>query len=253
MPVTVAPPGPVAATQPCHAVTMTEIRTETVPLVDGSALRLTVAEPVSAVRGGIVVLHEARGVTDAVRGLVHGLAGDGWLAVAPHLYHRDGADELDGAEEEVQQQVDRLEGEQVMADTDTAFGWLAERDISADRMGVIGFDLGGSVAFLVAAKRTLGAAVTVAGESVAKAPSRGLQSLIEAAPGITCPWLGIFGESADGVPDPEIGKLREAAASSEVATDVVVYPRRGYRFDDDPEVAADAWQRTLNWFDSHLR
>ncbi len=54
---------------------MTEIRTETVPLVDGSALRLTVAEPVSAIRGGIVVLHEARGVTDAVRGLVHGLAG----------------------------------------------------------------------------------------------------------------------------------------------------------------------------------
>ena len=40
------------------------------------------------------------------------------------------------------------------------------------------------------------------------------QALIEAAPGITCPWLGIFGESADGVPDPEIGKLREAAASS---------------------------------------
>src|ERR687893_1340764 len=102
---------------------MTEIRTETVPLVDGSALRLTVAEPVSAIRGGIVVLHEARGVTDSVRGIVHGLAGDGWLAAAPHLYHRDGADELDGAAgaEEVQQQVDRLDGEQVMADTDTAF------------------------------------------------------------------------------------------------------------------------------------
>jgi carboxymethylenebutenolidase len=38
-----------------------------------------------------------------------------------------------------------------------------------------------------------------------------------------------------------------------VATDVVVYPRSGHRFDDDPDVAADAWQRTLNWFDSHLR
>src|ERR671918_838030 len=101
---------------------MTEIRTETVPLVDGSALRLTVAEPVSAIRGGIVVLHEARGVTDSVRGIVHGLAADGWLAVAPHLYHRDGADELDGAEEEVQQQVDRLEGEQGMADTHTPVG-----------------------------------------------------------------------------------------------------------------------------------
>lgn len=232
---------------------MTEIRTETVPLVDGSALRLTVAEPVSAIRGGIVVLHEARGVTDSVRGIVHGLAADGWLAVAPHLYHRDGADELDGADEEVQQQVDRLEGEQVMADTDTAFGWLAEHGVTPDLMGVIGFDLGGSVALLVAAKRTLGAAVTVAGEGVAATPASGLPSLIDAAPGLTCPWLGIYGESAGGEPDPEVARLRDAAASSQVATDVVVYPRRGHRFDDDPEVAADAWQRTLNWFDSHLR
>lgn len=232
---------------------MTDIRTETVPLVDGSALRLTVAEPVSSVRGGIVVLHEARGVTDAVRGLVHGLAGDGWLAVAPHLYHRDGADELDGDDEQqVQAQVDRLDSDQVMADTDTAFGWLAEHDIEADRMGVIGFDLGGSVAMLVAAKRTLGAAVTVAGTGSAPS-SPGLPSLVAAAPALTCPWLGIYGESADGVADPEVEELRAAAARSEVATDVVVYPHAGYRFDDDIDAAADAWQRTLNWFDSHLR
>jgi carboxymethylenebutenolidase len=234
---------------------MTDLRTETVPLVDGSALRLTVAEPASSVRGGIVVLHEARGVTEAVRGLVQSLAGDGWLTVAPHLYHRDGADEIDESEgdERVQAQVDRLEGEQVMADTDTAFGWLADHEISADRMGVIGFDLGGSVALLVAARRTLGAAVTVAGEGVAQPTSPGLPSLIDAAPGLTCPWLGLYGEPSEGEPDPEIARLRDAAASSEVATDVVVYPRSGHRFDADHEAAADAWQRTLNWFDSHLR
>lgn len=227
---------------------MTAIRTEAVPLVDGSTLRLTVAEPDSSVRGGIVVLHEARGVTDAVRGLVQELAGDGWIAVAPHLYHRDGSDELDGADHEVQEQIDRLEGAQVMADTDTAFGWLAERDISADRMGVVGFDLGGSVAMLVAAKRTLGAAVTVASDAQ---PAGGMPSQIATAPALTCPWLGIYGESPVG--DAEIEKLRDAAATSEVATDVVVYPRSGHRFDDDPEAAADAWQRMLNWFDSHLR
>jgi carboxymethylenebutenolidase len=231
---------------------MTELRTEAVPLTDGSTLRLTVAEPVSAVRGGIVVLHEARGITDAVRGLVHGLAGEGWLAVAPHLYHRDGADELDGDDGQVQEQVERLDGEQVMADTDTAFDWLAEHDIGTDRMGVIGFDLGGTVALLVATERTLGAAVTVEGEGISEARSSALPSLIDAAPGITCPWLGIYGESAEGE-RPDIKQLRDAAASSEVASDVVVYPRSGHRFDDDPAAAADAWQRTLNWFDSHLR
>ena len=69
---------------------MTDVRTEAIRLIDGGTLRLTVAEPVGSIRGGIVVLHEARGVTDAVRNLVHGLAGEGWLAVAPHLYHRRG-------------------------------------------------------------------------------------------------------------------------------------------------------------------
>jgi carboxymethylenebutenolidase len=191
-------------------------------------------------------------VTDAVRGLVHGLAGEGWLVVAPHLYHRDTADELEGDDGQVQQQVERLDGEQVMADTDTAFDWLSEHDISTDRMGVIGFDLGGTVALLVAAERTLGAAVTVEGEGITEARSAALPSLLDAAPGITCPWLGIYGEPVDGE-RPELKQLRDAAASSEVATDVVVYPRSGHRFDDDPDVAADAWQRTLNWFDSHLR
>lgn len=229
---------------------MTEVRTETVPLVDGSALRLTVAEPVGAVRGGIVVLHEARGVTDAVRHVVHGLAGDGWLAVAPHLYHRDGADEVDGDDGRVQQQVDRLSTDEIMADTDTAFGWLADHDIGSDRMGVIGFDLGGSVALLVSARRTLGAAITVTGE---RNPSSAITSLVDAAQGLTCPWLGIFGETDEGAPHPDIDELREAAALSEVVTNVVVYPRAGIRFDDDPATAADAWQRTLNWFDSHLR
>ena len=38
-----------------------------------------------------------------------------------------------------------------------------------------------------------------------------------------------------------------------MATDVIVYPRSGHRFDADQDAASDAWQRTLNWFDSHLR
>ena len=231
---------------------MTDLRTEAIPLVDGSTLRLTVAEPVGSIRGGIVVLHEARGVTDAVRNLVHGLAGEGWLTVAPHLYHRDGADELDGDDGQVQQQVDRLDGEQMMADTDTAFDWLAEHDIGTDRMGVVGFDMGGTVALLVAAERTLGAAVSVEGEGITEARSAALPSLVDAAPGLTCPWLGLYGEPADGQ-RPELKLLRDAAASAEIASDVVVYPASGHRFDDNPDAAADAWQRTLNWFDAHLR
>jgi carboxymethylenebutenolidase len=229
-----------------------DIRTETVPLVDGSALRLTVAEPVGPPRGGIVVRHEARGVTDAVRGMVTGLVAEGWLTVAPHLYHRDDADELgEDAGDRVLDQVGRLESGAVMADTDTAFGWLAEHGITADRMGVLGFDVGAVVALLVATERTLGAAVSVADEAAMLSATDRIPSLADASAGLTCPWLGLYGSEGDD--DANAGQLRDAGRTTETVTNVVVYPRSGHRFDADPDAAADAWNRVLNWFDAYLR
>jgi carboxymethylenebutenolidase len=226
---------------------MTQTRTETLPLADGSQLRLTVAEPETAVRGGIVVLHEARGVTDSVRDLVSGLAAEGWLVVAPHLYHRDGADEVDG--ERVADQVSRLTPSAVLEDTDAALAWLDARGVADDRIGVVGFDLGGAVAVKVATRRQVGAAVSVSATGIVTPIADQLRPLVEAAPELSCPWLGIYGGEAVA-PVEEVEKLRDAAATAAVATDVVHYP---VALDADADAAAEAWQRTLNWFDSHLR
>ncbi|GGM58339.1 carboxymethylenebutenolidase [Longimycelium tulufanense] len=234
---------------------MTEIRTETLPLTDGSELRLTVGEPESAVRGGLVVLHEARGVTDAVRDMARSLAAEGWLAVVPHLYHRDGADELDESEgeERLRDQVNRLSGESVLADTDASFVWLSGRGVKDDQMGVVGYGLGGSVAMVVAASRTLGAAVTIGGGGILSPVSDGLPSLVHVAGELTCPWLGIYTEADPRISAEEVEKLREAAERSEMATNVVRYPEPVDPVLDRARNAEDAWQRTLNWFDSHLR
>lgn len=229
---------------------MTQTRIETLPLTDGRELRLTVAEPENAVRGGLVVLHEARGVTDAVRGLVSGLAAEGWLAVAPHLYA--GADEVDG-DEAADHEVSKLSGEAVLADTDVAFVWLEQRGVSADRMGVMGFDLGGSVAMVVAGSRTVGAAVSVGARGIVEPLAAGLPPLVDMAGELACPWLGLYGEAGGEVPSDDVEKLRDAAAVAPVATDVVRFADSGHRFDTSPSASAEAWQRALNWFDSHLR
>jgi carboxymethylenebutenolidase len=219
---------------------------EQILLSDGTRLRLTVATPESAVRGGIVVEPEARGVTDAVWRLAAGLAGEGWLAVIPHLYHRDGVDELP-EDADTQHHVDRLTGQSVHADTDAAFGWLERRGVSADRTGVVGFGLGGAVALIVATQRDLGAAVTVGGIGVVAPVTATLPALVNIAPDLRCPWLGIYGQDGE-VPEEEVHKLRDAAHSAQVATDLVHCP-----FDTDRSVAPEAWARTLNWFSSHLR
>ncbi|WP_199440766.1 dienelactone hydrolase family protein [Umezawaea beigongshangensis] len=223
---------------------MTPTRTETLSLTDGRELRFTVAEPENAVRGGIVVLHEARGVTDTVRGLVSGLADEGWLAVAPHLYHD--ADELDSGDGDgVRERVSALSGDAVLADTDVAFVWLGQRGVHGDHMGVVGFDLGGTVAMVVAASRTIGAAVSIGAPGVLEPLSDGLPALVDIAEELACPWLGLYRAGAE-VSESDVEKLHDVASDASVATDVVTVG-------DTPEASAQAWQRALSWFDSHLR
>ncbi|MDA3630646.1 dienelactone hydrolase family protein [Saccharopolyspora oryzae] len=220
---------------------MTETRTETIALTDGTELRLTVAEPDNVVRGGLVFLHEARGVTERVRGLSSALAEEGWLTVVPHLYHDGDPD-----------RVRKLSGESILADTDASFLWLSDQGVPADRQGIIGFDIGGSAALVVAASRTLGAAVSVGGRGILEPLTAELPPLVEIAGELSSPWLGLYGDD-EGVEAGDVDKLREVADSAPAVTDVVRYPGAGHRFDRDPEAAAEAWRRARNWLDHHLR
>ncbi|MGQ0839684.1 dienelactone hydrolase family protein [Actinokineospora sp.] len=223
---------------------MAQTRTEDFRLDDGRALRLTFAEPDGVTRGGLVVLHEARGITDAVRGMVTGLAAEGWLVVVPHLYAGEaGSTEVD--HHEARDKVSELSGDSVLAATDIAFAWLAGYEVAADRIGVIGFELGGAVALVVAARRDIGAAVTVAGGGILEPLSDGLPALVEVAGELRCPWLGLYREEGDDISAEQVEKLREAASAANIASDVVRFP-----FESG---ASEAWQRALNWFDAHLR
>jgi carboxymethylenebutenolidase len=224
---------------------MTRRTLEQIPLSDGSALPVSVAAPDSTVRGGIVVEPDTRGVTATVWQLAAGLAAEGWLAAIPHLYHRHGVDVLPGNDE--RWYVERLTAESIHADTDAAVRWLTRHGLTTDRIGVVGFGLGGAVALMVATQRDLGAAVTVCGIGVVQSVAATLPALVDIAPELRCPWLGIYGRDG-GVPEEEVHKLRDAAHSAHVATDLV-----HCCFDTDQSVAPEAWARTLNWFGSHLR
>lgn len=227
--------------------------------VTENGVPLTVAAPDGVPRGGIVVLHEARGVTELVLRLVGTLAEDGWLAVAPHLYHRE-TGEPDVEQDDADAQVASLTGETVLADCDAAVAWLAHRGVSADRVGVFGFDTGGTAALVVASSRSLGAVVSVSAAGIREPLSAGLPALLDVAPDLGCPWLGLYGEADPVIPVEQVEALRRAAATSDVATDVVTYPGVGHRVgegalegEESGSSTTDALVRVLGWFDSHLR
>ena len=157
----------------------------------------------------------------------------------------------------------------MLADSDAAFGVLADRGVSSDRMAVLGFDLGATAALVVAAQRSLGAVITVSAAGVASPLAEGLPRLLDVVGELTCPWLGLYGERGDPVDPADVDRLREAAHASGRVVDVVVYPSREHRFDADEHAAVqpdpldegnseeatkmEARSRVLNWLDAHLR
>jgi carboxymethylenebutenolidase len=216
------------------------------------------AEPSGAPKGGIVVVQEAFGLTPHIVDVTHRFAAAGWLAVAPALFHRQGSPVFDYTDyTALGPVIQQLTGDGIVTDVEAAIGALATRGIAAASTGVVGFCMGGSVAFLAAGRFPLGAAVTFYGGGVTEGRF-GLPSLVEQAPGLGAPWLGLYGDLDAGIPVEQVEALREAAAGATVPTEIVRYEgaEHGFNCNDrpsfHPEAAADAWARTLAWFDQHL-
>jgi carboxymethylenebutenolidase len=219
---------------------------------------LSIHEPTGTPKGGIVVAQEGFGVNDHIEDVCRRFAAEGWLAVAPHLFHRNGDpviayDDMDGAVANMGQ----LTVDSVLADVDAALAALASKGISADRAGIVGFCMGGTVALAVTARRDIGAGVTFYGSGV-KFSRFGFDPLEEEAKRLRAPWLGLFGDLDHGIPVEDVEDLRVAAASSGQPTEVVRYPEAGHGFHCDAREgyheasAKDAWQRALAWFDRYL-
>jgi carboxymethylenebutenolidase len=92
--------------------------------------------------------------------------------------------------------------------------------------------MGGSVTFLAAARRTLGAGVTFYGGGVGEGRF-GMPPLVEMAPGLQTPWLGLYGDEDQGIPVDQVEALRQAAATAPVPTEIVRYADAGHGFHCD--------------------
>jgi carboxymethylenebutenolidase len=219
---------------------------------------LSIHLPTGTPRGGIIVVQEAFGVNEHIEDVCARLAAEGWLAVAPHLYHRTG-DPKYGYDDfsVIMPHMKALTAQGVLEDVDAAIAHLAEAGIGSSATGIIGFCMGGTVALLVAARRNVGAAVTFYGGGVAEGRF-GFPSLIEAAPSLQAPWLGLYGDLDTGIPVDDVELLRIAAASSSQVTELVRYADAEHGFNCDRRSsyheasAKNAWKRSLGWFAAHL-
>jgi carboxymethylenebutenolidase len=223
------------------------------------AMELYDVEPDGAPRGAVIVLQEAFGVNDHIEDVTRRFAQAGYRSVAPHLFHRSGDPALDyGNFEKIMPLMQALTEAGLLEDLDVTLDYLAGAGFVASRVGVVGFCMGGSVTFLAAARRALGAAVTFYGGGVGEGRF-GMPPLVDLAPGLKTPWLGLFGDEDQGIPVDQVEALRTAAATASVPTEIVRYAGAGHGFHCDARPdsyhetsATDGWRRTLDWFESYL-
>jgi carboxymethylenebutenolidase len=204
---------------------------------------------------GLVVIHEAFGLSTEIRRACDQLAGHGYLALAPDLF--DGKSWIRCVRAAFRQlRAGRGPAFEVL---DAARQFLAARPDCTGKAGVIGFCMGGGFALLCAPRGGFAAAAVNYGEVPTDA---------EAVLAGSCPVVGSYGgRDPMGTTHPE--RLQRALTVLEVPHDVKVYPGAGHRFMTEssgagaifakimkmsyqPADAADAWQRIYQFFGRYL-
>lgn len=197
-------------------------------------------------RPGLVVLQEWWGLVPHVKDVAGRFAAQGYVTVAPDLYH--GKSTLEA--EEASHLMEGLDWGRAVQEIAGAVKYLREVE-RCDRVGVTGFCMGGALTVLGATVPGVDAFVAFYGFPPADAAT--LQK-------ITAPGLIFFGEHEEFFPVPAAQSFAEAQRQRGYTCEVVVYPGAGHAFfnNDRPEVfhqvsANDAWRRALAHFGAHLR
>jgi carboxymethylenebutenolidase len=222
------------------------------------------AAPEGSVSSAVIVIQEAFGVTDHIRDLADRFAAEGYLAVAPAIFHRTGSPEMDyeGDFARIAPHFAALDDDRILMDVDATLGHVLASGVAADHTAIVGYCFGGRVTFLVATTRRLGAAVGYYGGGIVTGRGPTYPSLIERVGQLATPWLGLFGDQDQSIPAEDVETLRARLASDAPAgvdAEVVRYAEAGHGFFNDARPqhfhqasAADAWPRTLDWFRTHL-
>ena len=206
------------------------------------------AVPESGSGRGILVLQEWWGLVPHIKDVADRFASAGYVALAPDLYRG----ETTTSPDEAGRLFMALNIEQTAHDLQKAANYLLSHDaVMGEKLGVVGFCMGGQLALLAATlSQSIGAVVDFYGIHPNVQPDFSR---------LTAPVLGIFGED-DGFVTPEaVNQLETAIQQAGGSIETHIYPKAQHAFFNNtrsevynPEAAADAWEKTLVFFQQNL-
>jgi carboxymethylenebutenolidase len=244
-----------------------KIRTERVQIAQESgAFGAYVARPEGGERlPAVIVYMEIFGVNSHIRDVTERVAREGYVAIAPDYFHRTGPGIELGYDEkgmgEGMKHLGQLKADQMIVDARATLAYLRGRpDVRGDRIGALGFCIGGHMTYLTACTTDIQVAAPFYGGGIAaqKGPG-GAVSTVSRTSGARGRLLCLYGGKDALIPQTQVDAIGKAIADSRVRGEVVVYDDADHGFFCDQRAtyhepsAKDAWGRVTRLFADALK
>ncbi len=221
---------------------------------DGSEMEAYVSMPEG--KGpfpGIIVFQEAYGVNHHMRNVTDRIAKEGYVAIAPPLFHRTAgnAEFAYGDFNVVMPHFQAITNEGLSQDIKACYDWLkVQTEVAHDKLGTIGFCLGGRVSFIANAILPFSACVSYYGG--------GLHTIADMALKLHAPQLFFWGGLDKHILPEHVETVVNAvkAAEKPYVNVVISYADHAFSCDDRPnynaDAAAEAWAMSMAFFKNKL-
>jgi carboxymethylenebutenolidase len=227
----------------------------TVKVSDGTEIDLYTAFPEGVGSyPAIIVIQEAFGVNQHIRKVAEEYCAAGYAVVSPDIFHRTGRllDLPYNDFSQVMPHYQAVTNEGLIADLKAAYDFLQQQDnVVKDKIGSVGFCLGGRVSFIANISLPLAAAVSYYGG--------GLELLADQASEMHAPHLFFWGGLDQHITPDKVDTIINAVkeAGKEYTNVVISYADHAFSCDERPNYNAlatkEAWAHTLAFFDNRLK
>lgn len=233
---------------------------------DGGSFGAYVARPEGdETLPAVIVYMEIFGVNSHIRDVTERVAREGYVAIAPDYFHRTGPGiELgydDAGMAEGMKLLGALKADEMVADAEATLAYLRGRsDVRGDRIGAMGFCIGGHMTYLTACTTDIQVSAPFYGGGIAgpQGPG-GAPSTVSRTSGIQGAILCLFGGQDAMIPQDQVGAIRNAISEAGVRGEVVVYDDADHGFHCDQRAtyneaaSKDAWQRVTTLLAAELK
>ncbi|NRF70912.1 dienelactone hydrolase family protein [Aquincola sp. S2] len=210
----------------------------------------------------VLVISEVFGVHEHIADVARRFAKQGYCAIAPELFVRQGdAGSYGEIAKLLAEVINKVPDAQVMGDLDATVAWARGQGADVSKLAVTGFCWGGRITWLYSAHNpAVKAGVAWYGRLVGNATPLTPAHPVDLAAKLNGPVLGLYGGQDSGIPLDTVDKMKTALAAGSAAarrSEFVVYPDAPHAFHADyrpsyrKETADDGWKRCLAWFKAH--